>query len=143
MSVNTIFPSPAKGFLVGKGAGLTFSVNPSQIQRQAAATYASSLAPGSPGAYVQYTGGGECNVTFELVLESIGGGSVTSQMEALEAFTQSSGQFVPPPEAVLGIGSRTWDGYVSQVQFTEEMFNASFEPVYAKAQVNFVINNYK
>ena len=154
---NTIssIPTPDKGFLYSTegGVALEFSVNPAQLSRQEQATYNTSLSPGAPGAFVQYTGGGERNVTFELVLDGIGTkagqGGVQREIAVLEAFTYPdtndlvNAQFVPPPRALLGIGSRIWEGYVSQVQFTEERFNVRMEPVYVKAQVTFVLDMWK
>lgn len=148
-------PSPDKGFLYSAESGvvLEFSVNPAQLQRQEQATFNTSLSPGAPGAFVQYTGGGERNVTFELVLDAIGTragqGGVLREIAILEAFTYPdtndlvNAQFVPPPRALLGIGPRIWEGYVSQVQFTEERFNVRMEPVYVKAQVTFVLDMWK
>ena len=148
-------PTPDKGFLYGVGSQviLDFSVNPAQLQRQEQATFNTSLSPGATGAFVQYTGGGERNVTFELVLDAIGtkagDGGVLREVAILEAFTYPdtedlvNAQFVPPPKALLGIGSRIWEGYVSQIQFTEERFNVRMEPVYVKAQVTFAIENWK
>jgi len=154
---NTIssIPTPDKGFLYSAegGVALEFSVNPAQLQRQEQATFNTSLSPGAPGGFVQYTGGGERNVTFELVLDAIGTkagqGGVQREIAILEAFTYPdtndlvNAQFVPPPRALLGIGSRIWEGYVSQVQFTEERFNVRMEPVYVKAQVTFVLDMWK
>ncbi len=148
-------PTPDKGFLYSTEGGvvLEFSVNPAQLQRQEQATFNTSLSPGAPGAFVQYTGGGERNVTFELILDAIGTqagqGGVLREIAILEAFTYpdtedlTNAQFVPPPRALLGIGSRIWEGYVSQVQFTEERFNVRMEPVYVKAQVTFTLDMWK
>ena len=68
---------------------------------------------------------------------------------SIEAFTYPdtndlvNAQFVPPPRALLGIGSRIWEGYVSQIQFTEERFNVRMEPIYVKAQITFALDMWK
>lgn len=154
-STISAMPTPDKGFLYGVSGGviLEFSVNPPQLQRQEQSNFNPSLSPGAPGAFVQYTGGGERNVTFELVLDAIGTrageGGVLREIAILEAFTYpdsndlTNSQFVPPPRALLGIGPRVWEGYVSQIQFTEERFNVRMEPVYVKAQVTFVQDLWK
>jgi len=148
-------PSPDRGFLYSAdgGAILEFSVNPSQLQRQEQATYNTSLSPGAPGAFVQYTGGGERNVMFELVLDAIGkragDGGALREIAILEAFTYPdtndlvNAQFAPPPRALLGIGPRIWEGYVSLIHFAEERFNVRMEPVYVKAQVTFTLDLWK
>lgn len=148
-------PTPDKGFLYSANGGviLDFSVNPAQLHRQEQATFNTSMSPGAPGAFVQYTGGGERNVTFELILDAIGtragDGGVLREIAILEAFTYPdtndlvNAQFAPPPRALLGIGPRIWEGYVSMVQFTEERFNARMEPVYVKAQVTFTLDLWK
>lgn len=141
--VSSLFPSPAKGFLHGGGASLSFSFNPDEVQRQESASYSSSLSPGARGPFVQYVGGGDCNISFELTLDGIGGGSVAGEMAALEGLTRSSGQFKSPSRVVLGLGSRTWEGHVSQVSFSEKLFNSAFEPVFATAQVTFVIDRWE
>lgn len=147
-------PTPDKGFLYGVTGGviLEFSVNPPQLQRQEQSNYNPSLSPGAAGPFVQYTGGGERNVVFELVLDAIGeragDGGVLRELSILEAFTYpdtgdlDNAQFIPPPRALLGIGPRVWEGYVAQLQITEERFNVRMEPVYVRAQVTFVLDNW-
>ena len=148
-------PEPDKGFLYGVEGKvlLDFSVNPSQLQRQEQTTFNTSLSPGATGAFVQYAGGGERTITFELVLDAIGKkageGGVLRELAILESFTYPdtddlvNAQFVPPPKALLGIGPRIWEGYVAQIQITEEQFNVRMEPVYVKAQVAFTVDNWK
>lgn len=147
-------PTPDKGFLhsVSKKVVLDFSVNPAQLQRSEQSTYNQSQSPGAPGAYIQYIGGGDRNITFELTLDAIGAkagnGGVKQEIAILEAFTYPdtndllNAQFIAPPKALLGIGARIWEGYVSQVQFTEERFNVRLEPVYVKAQITFVVDSW-
>lgn len=152
MSISQI-PIPAKGLLHrldNKGL-LYFSVNPAQITRQMQPEYSSTGSPGAAGPYVQYVGGGQRSISFELIFDSIGNGSedVIDEMNTLESYTlpatkqMNSRKFVAPPRALLCIGTRKWEGYVSQIQFTEEMFNAMYRPIFAKAQVTFVIDNWR
>jgi len=149
-----MIPVPDKGFLYGvkSKARLEFSVNPPQLQRDEKSNYNQSLSPGASGAFVQYTGGGERTVSFELVLDAIGekagDGGVLGELSILESFTYpdtddlSNAQFVPPPKALLGIGPRVWEGYVAQLQITEEHFNVRMEPVHVKVQVTFDLDNW-
>ena len=145
-------PQPIKGYLraLDGPGGLRFTVNPEELNRQESARYAATDSPGAPGPFLQYTGGGDRTISFEMTLDAIGtkagDGGVLAELSALELLTYpatadlANGQFVAPPKALLVLGKRTWEGVVSAVDVQEKLFNIRLEPIFVKARVQFTVD---
>ena len=136
---------PVRGFLstLDGGRKLEFQFNPPSISRNEEASYSSHQSQGALDSKRIYVGGADRSISFTLQLSALAGrggvSRVKQDLAILESFTypeDDSTAFVSPPMVILGLGDRTWQGWV-KLSINEKQFDKNLNPVLIEVNVDF------
>jgi hypothetical protein len=134
----------ARGMFTAMDADIhiEFMVNPEQLKRTRGIKLAENQAPGAPDAHRQYVGGSPQQISFELLLDH-NRGDVPEALSALEKLTDPVGgnkMFRSAPRVLFTWGTRVWEGYVTELGITEEVFDPDLNTTFTRLDVQFQVD---
>jgi len=143
-----------KGFIgrVAQGelvAVLPFQYNPTETTRRVTAAYNYISAAGSPIPTASFKSGTGSQITLELMFDAAedyddnkeGVGAYRAFLESfclpdVEDYSTDLGQFIPPPQALYGLGKDSFHVVVNDVQFRETRRAPNGDVTRMRAQLN-------